>query len=978
MESYKAFISYSHAADGKLAPALQSALHKIGKPWFKLRAMRIFRDKTNLSATPKLWSTIENSLAQAEYFLLLASPEASQSQWVNKEIQWWLENRSIERLLILITGGNVEWTSSTNDFDWDRTDALPIALKNKFIEEPLFVDFRWAKTADDISLRNSHFRSSVLDVAATLLGKSKDYIDGEDVRLHRKARNLGIAAVSIIVSFSIIASIASFFAYKRGQELYIKGILNSARTSVDPLQGALLLREIEAKGLGFNNFDFREVAIQITRNALPKTVLRGHAGAITDANFSNDGSRVATASEDGTVRVWSSDTGKEMAILKGHQLKVTSVYFDAAGDLLLSASYDGTARIWKTNNPENPIILQHEPAIQDIPSMWCPPGLCLTNKNSNLLPPIVHTAGFSPDGRYVLTWTNDFVRLWDVKNIKDPFILDESTQGSKNRFVKALFSSDGKKVVILSSDSTVKIINTDRSSQPIILKDGKAKSHSISTDTSSDASDISISPNNQYVVTDGTNGELRIWKIDGSGQSWVLKGNISNITGVGFSPDSQKIVTSSGKDNSVGIWLTDGSSEPTILKVNQVTGAIFSPDGDRILISSEDGSAQIRNVYEPSEPILLLGHGGEITAASFSPDNTKIVTGSEDGSARIWMIRDIQEPKIIQNYPNKAWMAMLSPKSNKVVAAREDGTAIISNIPPNNENIVLKGHEAPVVSASFSQNGENVITASLDGTARIWIAKTGQQSKILSGHLAPVVSGQFSPDGHKVVTASFDRTARIWTLDDSEPPIVFRGHNGAVTDAAFSPDGSKIATASYDGAVRVWNANDNSNPIVLNGHSGRVLSVNFRPDAKKIVSSSYDRTAMIWNSDGSGVPLVLKGHKDTVWSAVFSSDGSEIVTASEDHTAKIWNNDMNRVPITLLGHTGQVRSAFFSHDGQNVITASFDGKIKLWRVTSTQLMSFLEGITNACLTSEQRGFLLAETPKQSLEEYKNCELQSGR
>jgi hypothetical protein len=51
----KAFLSYSHAADGALAPRLQSALHRFAKPWNHVRAIRVFRDKTNLSVTPELW-----------------------------------------------------------------------------------------------------------------------------------------------------------------------------------------------------------------------------------------------------------------------------------------------------------------------------------------------------------------------------------------------------------------------------------------------------------------------------------------------------------------------------------------------------------------------------------------------------------------------------------------------------------------------------------------------------------------------------------------------------------------------------------------------------------------------------------------------------------------------------------------------------------------------------------------------------------
>jgi hypothetical protein len=63
---YNAFVSYSHAADAKLAPAIQRALHAFAKPWYKLRALRVFRDKTSLSANPALWDAIEQALSQSE------------------------------------------------------------------------------------------------------------------------------------------------------------------------------------------------------------------------------------------------------------------------------------------------------------------------------------------------------------------------------------------------------------------------------------------------------------------------------------------------------------------------------------------------------------------------------------------------------------------------------------------------------------------------------------------------------------------------------------------------------------------------------------------------------------------------------------------------------------------------------------------------------------------------------------------------
>lgn len=84
---YNAFISYSHASDGRVAPALQRLLHQLAKPWYKLRALNVFRDHTDLSTSPHLWESIENVLAVSEYFLLLASREAAASKWVGMEIR---------------------------------------------------------------------------------------------------------------------------------------------------------------------------------------------------------------------------------------------------------------------------------------------------------------------------------------------------------------------------------------------------------------------------------------------------------------------------------------------------------------------------------------------------------------------------------------------------------------------------------------------------------------------------------------------------------------------------------------------------------------------------------------------------------------------------------------------------------------------------------------------------------------------------
>lgn len=158
---YNAFISYSHAANAGLAPALQSGLHRFARPWYRLRALRIFRDATNLSVSPGLWSSIEKELAEAEYFLLLASPEAAASPWIAREVDFWLTQRSPERLLIVLSDGEICWDQAAGDFDWARTTALPRRLSGAFREEPLYLDFRDLNTSHDLSWRNPAFRDRI-------------------------------------------------------------------------------------------------------------------------------------------------------------------------------------------------------------------------------------------------------------------------------------------------------------------------------------------------------------------------------------------------------------------------------------------------------------------------------------------------------------------------------------------------------------------------------------------------------------------------------------------------------------------------------------------------------------------------------------------------------------------------------------------------------------------------------------------------
>jgi tetratricopeptide (TPR) repeat protein len=212
---YDAFISYSHTADGEFAPAVQRALHAFAKPWWKLRAARVFRDDTNLAAAHDLTHSITQAIEASHFFILLASPGAALSKWVEREVRLWLASKPPENILIVLTQGAIAWNDAS-DFDWAVTDALPRALAGVFKSEPLWVDLSFARSDDQLSMCDPRFQQAIARLAARLHGKSLDDIAGEEVRAHRKTRRIAQAAFLAIGSLAV-AAIAGGWLAREGQ-----------------------------------------------------------------------------------------------------------------------------------------------------------------------------------------------------------------------------------------------------------------------------------------------------------------------------------------------------------------------------------------------------------------------------------------------------------------------------------------------------------------------------------------------------------------------------------------------------------------------------------------------------------------------------------------------------------------------------------------------------------------------------------------
>src|SRR5262245_24237093 len=166
MALYDAFVSYSHAKDKQIATALQSVVQKLGKPWYRRRALHVFRDDTGLSATPHLWPSIETALDQSRFLILLASPQAAASTWVAKELMCWLDRHSADTILIALTEGELTWDERAGDFVWSEDTPLPPVLVGRFAHEPKWVDLRGFR--DGATARDTRFIELSADFAAAV------------------------------------------------------------------------------------------------------------------------------------------------------------------------------------------------------------------------------------------------------------------------------------------------------------------------------------------------------------------------------------------------------------------------------------------------------------------------------------------------------------------------------------------------------------------------------------------------------------------------------------------------------------------------------------------------------------------------------------------------------------------------------------------------------------------------------------------
>jgi WD40 repeat protein len=580
--------------------------------------MRVFRDKTGLAVTPELWGSIETALADADYFILLASPQAAQSKWVEREVDWWLKNRSANHLLIVLTDGELTWDRAAGDFDWIKTTALPRRLEKAFPEEPNYLDLRFAKTSAHLTLHNPKFLEAIAGLSATLQGRSLDELIGEDLGQHQKTiRWLRFAVVGLVM----LTIAAGFAFYMARQARFVAGkVAGDIVDAANQQQREAMSREVADRSLAILDTN-RELAILLAVGAVcvyptaeaesalrqsmfealpPKLTLPGHTGGTYFAQFTPNGQRVITGGADKVARVWESASGKMALELHGHTGGVTGADVTADGKRISTSSrYDQTARVWDANSGKNLIEIKQKR---------------------------LAFAEFSPDGKQILAVADqgDAV-LWDattgerLRQLASPYAQMRGASWLYN----ARFSPDGNRVALVDWHPTVCDVATGKT---LFELEGHTRQ----------VRDIDYSPDGQWLVTASEDHTARIWRA-ATGKSMAVLQHDTAVTFAMFSPGGRWIITGTA-DRVVRVW--DAASHKKVAEIDvrpkQLASFALSPDGNFLVTALEEHTAEVFETRTGARVAELTGHAGPVRSPSFSPDGLRIATAGLDGQVNLY------------------------------------------------------------------------------------------------------------------------------------------------------------------------------------------------------------------------------------------------------------------------------------------------------------------------------------------------------
>jgi WD40 repeat protein len=490
-----------------------------------------------------------------------------------------------------------------------------------------------------------------------------------------------------------------------------------------------------------------------------------HARSINTAGFSPDGSLVVTASDDSTARVWDTTTGLPLGAPLQHARPVAWAGFSPDGRRVLTASDDGTAQLWDARSGAGiGAGLWHEGPVT--------------------------SAAFDADGSAIVTASGHRARTWDARTgvVVETRLRSEeggavtlaalSADGAYAATVEGLGSMASRAGLGQGSEQQHGVRVWDSATgQPI----GGPLIHAAVVHS------ITFSPAGPTrLITAAADGTARIWDARTAAPVGNTLRHRGSVRGAAFNGDGTRVITASA-DGTARIW--EASRDQPLTEFNhcdggpcaQVNAAMFSPDDTQVVTGASDGNARLWNARS-GELIATLplrceamrtteDPASAVTSVSFSPDGTRILTSSNHESL-LW---DVQTLRAIS--PCLIHEGALSPplfgrdeprNSFQIVTTSTIDPARVWDIQPEPVVRWELPRDSGVRAAAFSGDGR-LVTGSGDGTTRIWNVRTGKEAGLTLYRDVQPAWTAFSGNGSRIVTLATDGVARIWDVPAGSP-----------------------------------------------------------------------------------------------------------------------------------------------------------------------------------------------------------------